>query len=157
MSKPLITYLQDHLAGAQFALALLDDLTQQQVDLPSAELAALLLPEIDEDRTVLEDVVGKLDASTSTLKEATAWFTQKASRAKLNISQHFGIFEAVELLSLGVLGKRALWRALHELQGRDGLTFDLDLDELIRRAEQQHARLETLRLALSRRALSEQK
>jgi hypothetical protein len=37
------------------------------------------------------------------------------------------------------------------------LTFNLELNELIRRAEQQHARLETLRLALSRRALSEQK
>jgi hypothetical protein len=48
MAQALITYLQDHLAGAQFAVRLLRDLTKQDVDSATAMLAAKLLPEIEE-------------------------------------------------------------------------------------------------------------
>jgi hypothetical protein len=155
MAARLVTYLQDHLAGARFAVTLLEDLVAQEVDLQTADVAKLLLPEIEKDQNVLQDLITRLNADRSTLKEATAWLTQKASRAKLNLGECFGIFESVELLSLGVLGKKALWKTLRELREVNSIMSGLDVETLVQRAERQHERLEQLRLSLCRRAFDE--
>ncbi len=63
------------------------------------------------------------------------------------MAERAGVFEAVELLSLGVLGKLALWNTLRELAG-DSRLAQLDLDALCREAERQHSELEKLRRGL---------
>jgi hypothetical protein len=150
----LVTYLQDHLAGSQFALALLDDLSRQTTDRETAECAALLRQEIQMDQQALEGFLNRLPADRSVLKEATAWISQKASRQKLELDDPFGLFEAVELLTLGVLGKIALWDALRELSKIDRLDSDFKLEELLARARTQHDMLESLRLRLARKSLA---
>lgn len=41
------------------------------------------------------------------LKDATAWVAQKVGRSKLTLSESIGTFEAIEMLTLGVVGKLA--------------------------------------------------
>lgn len=151
MADPLVTYIQDHLAGAKFAVGLLTDLSGR--DGEASTLAAQLLSEIESDRSVLEDFVNQLGGDPSTLKEAAAWFSQKAGRLKLALDEPLGVFEAIEMLSLGVLGKLALWTALKAIADSDKRIVELDLDALAKRAMAQHQQLESLRLKLAVNAL----
>ncbi len=145
----LTTYLQDHLAGARFGLSLLGDLAE---DAPAriAAIAKRLLPEIEQDRVMLERTLGQLESRISYSKEFAAWLTQKASRIKLSLSTPFGQFEAIETLSLGVLGKLALWRTLQTIEPKPTWSTELDLPGLIQRARGQHRQLERLRLQLAK-------
>ncbi len=111
----LYTYLQDHLAGATFGLNLLKDLGEQQLDQELANLAKSVLGEVEAGRQTLERVLKCLGANASPLKDASAWVAQKLGSTKLSTNKPFGLFEAVELMTLGVLGKVALWKSLEVL------------------------------------------
>jgi hypothetical protein len=154
MATALVTYLHDRLAGARFAVSLLEDLSVQTVDADTAVLAASLLSPIRQDRAVVESLLADLGEDPSALKEAAAWLTQKASRLKLTLSNPEGIFEAVELLTLGVLGKLALWNTLRTLEPLDMGPTHLDLAALCAGAESQHAALEALRRRLAIKAFA---
>ena len=82
-----------------------------------------------------------------------AWTAQKASRFKLNLEEPLGIFEAVEMLALGVQGKLALWNAIRVVQADDNRLAGLNIDELVSRAIKQYEALEELRLQLAPTAL----
>jgi hypothetical protein len=60
----------------------------------------------------------------------------------------------LETLGLGILGKAALWRTLALLAENDARLTDLDFQELIARAEAQHAQVEEGRLLVARTAFS---
>ena len=159
MAKQLLTYLHDHLAGARFAVSLLQDLSDQKVDTEVAECAAKLLPAVEQDRSALEAYMKRVGDDGSMVKDIAAWATQKASRFKLALHDPFGLFEAIEMLSLGVLGKLALWNALKSLHdGQDKAVGQdvtgLDLEHLILRARDQHQQLELLRLRLAVQVLT---
>jgi hypothetical protein len=65
-------------------------------------------------------------------------------------------FQALEFLAIGVWGKRALWRALRATEGLDARlgASAADFDRLIRRAEEQHERIEALRLTAAAEAFA---
>ena len=67
----------------------------------------------------------------------------------------FSLFEGLELLGIGILGKRALWRALREIAFLYPPINRLRLNALEARAEAQYARVEQLRLNAGRKALTE--
>lgn len=152
-AESLIPYLQDHLAGARFAVSLLNDLAAQDFDPQTATIAAKLLPEIEQDRAVLENFLFSIGGDVSGIKDAFAWLAQKASRWKLSPDSQVGMFEAIEVLCLGVLGKLALWNALRALDAQTPAQTSLDLDSLCDRATRQHATLESRRLQLVPQAL----
>ena len=161
MAKPLLTYLHDHLAGARFAVSLLQDLSDQKVDSEVAQCAARLLPAVEQDRAALEADLKRVGDDGSMVKDVAAWVTQKASRFKLALHDPFGLFEAIEMLSLGVLGKIALWNALKSLRDGQGKAAGqnvtgLDLEQLILRAHDQYQQLESLRLRLAVETLTAQ-
>jgi hypothetical protein len=92
----------------------------------------------------------------NTLKEGAAWLAQKASLWKLGRDDStLSTFEAIEALSLGILGKLALWRALRVLQSSEPVLYETNLEQLCRRAEDQFFRVERLRIQIASRALSE--
>jgi hypothetical protein len=154
MAAALSTYLQDHLAGAGFAIGLLEDM-RGSGDESVRTWAARLQPEIEKDRTVLQALAEAVGEGGSPVKESTAWVAQKASRLKLTPGDAFGTFEAVEVLSLGILGKLALWRALRvSLRERNEHIAKLDLDDLEKRAVNQHNSAEQMRLSMARIALT---
>jgi len=62
------------------------------------------------------------------------------------------LLEALETIALGILGKLALWRALGAAADLVPQIRNLNLDQLERRAQAQHARLELERLKVARTA-----
>jgi hypothetical protein len=156
MSDQLATYLNDHLAGARFAIDLLTHMRDAPSDDNLKEFAAEMLAEIEEDRRILQRLSDRVSEGRNVLKEATAWLAEKASRLKLRVGadDHLAIFEALEALSLGVLGKIKLWQALSTLADTDVRLSDHDFATLARRAQSQHDKIEARRLATARVALS---
>ncbi|MBL9166014.1 MAG: hypothetical protein JNL18_25055 [Planctomycetaceae bacterium] len=156
MSANLQTYLSDHLAGAQFATSLLADLGAQTLDTDLAAFARTLLAEIEADKQVVEQILTRLDSQPSMIKEASAWFAQKLGRAKLQVgSDRFSIFEGLELLAIGILGKLSLWKALQAIPAHDNAFAILDLAQLAKRASDQHAAVEQWRITYAVSALRE--
>ena len=150
----LSTYVEDHLAGATAGLELLEALSAQHQGDPTGALARRLLPEVEDDRRTLEGIARTLDAG-SALKEAGAWIAEKVSRLKLHrdVKGVLGTFEALEAMTLGVLGKRALWRALAVAAASDARLAGFDFGALAASAERQHALLEDERLRAATVAL----
>jgi hypothetical protein len=154
MPDNLTTYLHDHLAGARFAISLLADLAEQKLDGDLAQFASMLRSEIEEDKSTLEGVLARLESHPSIIKEASAWLSQKVGRIKLQLdSEPFSIFEALEVLSIGILGKLALWNALKRLPAEHDAKEGLDLLNLVDRATQQHTKIEERRIAYAERVL----
>lgn len=155
MSANLQTYLRDHLAGAQFATSLLADLGAQTLDTDLAAFARTLHAEIEADKQIVEQVLTRLDSQPSMIKEASAWFAQKLGRAKLQVgSDRFSIFEGLELLAIGILGKLALWKAIQAMPSHSSFAA-LDLGLLAKRASDQHAAVEQRRITYAVTALGE--
>jgi hypothetical protein len=155
MSDALGTYLDDHLAGAAGAIAILEHLRDEHAGTPVGRLAIDLLAEIEADRAIVQGLAERAGNGGSPLKDATAWLGEKVSRLKIGRTAggELGLFEALEMLALGILGKLALWKALSAVAPFDARLPGIDYDHLIGRAENQHARVEAHRLDAAHRAL----
>jgi hypothetical protein len=150
MADPLSTYLQDHLAGAEFAISLLEDMRDESGGEPLGDFAAELLREIEADRNVLQGLAERVGSGTTPLKDAAAWVAEKASRLKLSrASGEAGSFLELETIALGILGKLKLWKALEA--AADPRLAGTDFRHLAARAEAQHAQAEGRRLEEARK------
>ena len=99
-----------------------------------------------------------LNVRVDRVKVLGGWGAEKLGRLKFN-GQLLGdspLSRIVELeaLSLGVHGKLALWRALQELELAELSSASVPLADLIARAEQQLAGLESHRLRAAAQAFS---
>lgn len=154
MKPTLAIYLHDHLAGAAFAIDLLESLEKEFAQEPLGLFATGLRQEIDTDRQLLQSLADKTEACPHTLKDTLMQLGEKLSRWKLhrNANGGLGTFEALEALSLGILGKRALWTALKKL---DDVRFRAtDFDLLLERSEEQYRQVEARRIELVEPVLS---
>ena len=153
VSELLRTYLQDHHAGATAGLELAKRAAGANKDNDYGAELERIADEIAEDRSVLEQVMERLEISPSKLKDAGGWTAEKLGRLKPNnrLLSYSPLSRVIELegLMIGVTGKQALWEALQTAVGEslDGISFP----ELSARAADQRARLEELR----RRAATE--
>jgi hypothetical protein len=91
------------------------------------------------DLKTLEQLIAVVGKANLDLYDALGWVAERVSRIKLNHDQPagFGVFEAFETISMGILGKRALWEALQVRQKVDPRVAGLDYAVLIASAEQQ--------------------
>jgi hypothetical protein len=156
VEKLLAIYLNDHLAGATVGVELARRLRAGNEDDPSfgPELAEICA-EIEADRETLVTVMDALDVGPSRLKPLAAVFAERLGRLKLN-GQLRGYsplsrLDELELLQLGVAGKRRLWRALEHTQASNLPGFELGA--LAERATVQLRRLEALHLKAASLAL----
>ena len=152
----LQTYLNDHLAGSVMAIELGERTIRENEGGPVAARLSPLVKQIREDQTVLKGVIERLGTGESSLKKAGAWLAEKAGRVKLGGTDEPGDLsrlEVLEMLTTGVHGKRALWRALRVVAVRYEELRGLDLDLLERRAAEQHDELEAMRLEAAKVAL----
>ena len=79
----LATYLNDHLAGANLALELLDHfITEDSAD---ASILVPLRKEIEEDRQALKTLMATVGVAESRLRKAGSWFAGQLSEAKFNV------------------------------------------------------------------------
>ena len=157
-SDALATYLNDHLAGSVAALELIDTLAAHEEDRPLAQTLRGLYREISADQETLRAIIGRLDASESSVKRAAAWLGEKAGRVKLALAarEHPALarLEGLEALAMGIQGKRGLWRGLAQVAEGDPRLAGPSYGELEVRAAAQHEIVERERLAAARQALA---
>lgn len=154
MADALATYLNEHLASSGAALRLLERLREQQRGQELGEFADELLVEIQQDHAALKSMIRRIDAKPSTVRMSLGWLTESASSQKLRLNEDpLGLFELLELLALGVLGKWSLWQALAVVAESQPALQDVDFNYLIKRANVQHRDIERHRLAIAVQAL----
>lgn len=149
MGELLAIYLNDHLAGATLGVELARRLQGSNEDDPEFGPAlAEVCAEIEADRETLKAVMDQLGVGQSKLKPLAAVLGERLGRLKLN-GRLWGYsplsrLDELELLQIGVVGKRRLWRALEHTHAGDLPGFELGA--LAERATEQLRRLEALHL-----------
>ena len=155
----LLGYLNDHLAGAAAGIQLAERCRDRD---PGSELGLVLqalVIEIEQDRDVLERVVRVLGGSPNTIKRATALGAERLGSLRMWLpmvgpgSEESARLEEVEVLSLGIEGKRLMWALLAQLSSTDARLSGFPFSDLKQRARSQRARLERFRLRLAADAL----
>ncbi|AMV37954.1 hypothetical protein [Planctomyces sp. SH-PL62] len=158
MGDHLATYLTDHMAGSVAAVELLERFKEEHGDDPIGRTATQLLKEIADERKVLDDLAERVGASVTLPRKAASWIAEKAAQLKLRYDDPQGgplrRMESFEALSLGIEGKRLLWRALATASARRLELAGPDYDGLIALAEDQRRRVEVHRLAAAEEALT---
>jgi hypothetical protein len=148
--KHLSVYVQDHFAGATVGADLArraagSNRDSEDYGAPLRELAG----EIDEDRDSLRSLMDRLHVRADRVKQLAAWTGEKVGRLKLNghlfTYSPLSRLEELELLALGVTGKRALWRTLHLLAWQEPRLSIPELERLISRADEQLEKIEACR------------
>jgi hypothetical protein len=147
-------YLNDHLAGSAAAIQLIERCIGRDPDGELGHVLQALRSEIEEDRAVLERVIVSLGGTPNPVKRAGALGAELLASLRMSLprlgagSAEASRLEEIEVLSLGIEGKRLLWRALAEL-GSDARLREFDFGALARRANEQRDRLEPFRLQLA--------
>jgi hypothetical protein len=158
MGDRLSTYLNDHLAGATVGVELARRAASNNRSTPYGDVLTALTMEIEADRESLVEIMGRLSIGQDRLKLLLSWSVEKASRLKPNgeLLRYSSLsrLEELELLSLGVEGKLALWQALVRTHGDDPRLRGLDLAGLVNRARSQRRRLERQRRRAAQEALT---
>jgi hypothetical protein len=156
VGEMLAIYLNDHLAGATLGVELARRLRASNRDDPEFGPALTeVCAEIEADRETLKAVMDRLEIGQSKLKPLAAMLGERLGRLKLN-GRLWGYsllsrLDELELLQIGVAGKRRLWRALEHTHTGDLSSFDLGA--LAERATGQLRRLEALHLKAATLAL----
>jgi hypothetical protein len=145
----LAIYLNDHLAGASGLLEMLEHIAAAYAGTDAGVLARTLHAEVSEDRHELEQLMASLEIGQSLPRRATGWISEKLARLKLRLDDKGGgqlhLLEAMEAVSIGIEGKRLLWISL-DTSSKPGTPLGgLDFARLIKRAEDQRARVEDQR------------
>jgi hypothetical protein len=136
-------YLQDHDAGAQAGLALIERCRAANEGTGLELLLAELGTEVAEDRASLRSVMARLDVSPSKVKLLVGSAGELVGRLKTNahLLRYSPSSRVVELEALiaAVMTKRNLWRSLAASE-QSGLSDDA-LTDLIHRSTDQVGRL----------------
>jgi hypothetical protein len=105
---------------------------------------------IAEDVDTLRRIMDRLGIRADPVRTGLAILGERVGRLKPNgrlVSfSPLSRFEELELLTMGLAGTTQLWTTLRDLAGLEGRLPDVDLDELLARAEGQRAALEPLRV-----------
>ncbi len=159
MNNRLERYLNDHLAGSHSAIAVIQDLIGRQDDPREAGFFRDLKVAVEEDQEVLASLLEGAGMKESTVQKAAGKITAQAGRLKLLWEGmdpgELGSFEALELLVLGIQGKRVLWIMLREIAPLFPEWEGTDFRALERRARKQRDAVEKRRIAAGKAALAE--
>lgn len=158
MPDPLSIYLTDHFAGATSGLELVRRCRRKNEGSRFAAPLAELVRDIEADRRTLLAVMRGAGIEPSLLKTSAAWLLEKVARLKPNGPPlaYTPLDRVVELesLTLGIAGKRALWRALDDVFTDDNRPAGADFKALAERAELQLVTAERLRREAARVAFA---
>jgi hypothetical protein len=156
-SAHLATYLNDHVAGANIALELLDQLTQEAEDL-RPRLTALKM-HIEEDLAELRKLMGRLKIAESRVRRMGSWIAEGFAEIKFGMDDDpkgpFRRLERLEALAVGIEGKIALWRALQTAARFNKDLEGPDYEQLLVRGAEQRSCVEIWRLDAASAALGD--
>jgi hypothetical protein len=120
---------------------------------------ALVAREIAEDVSTFETLMLRLEIPKSPLKGPLAIAAERVARLKLNGEllsySPLSRFLELDVLTMGIDGKKQLWATLRDLAGLRERLADTDFNALIQRAEQQRERLEPFRQQAAQRCFRE--
>lgn len=155
-TRLLSIYLNDHLAGSRAALELSRRSMSSNEGSPLGDDLVRIAREVEEDRATLEELMDLAGVRRAPVKDGAAWVAERLARLKLNgrILSYSPLsrLEELEGLSLGIEGKRSLWKNLSEVRSQIEAWEGVDFQTLIERAEAQIAILEGHREATVRDA-----
>jgi len=157
-ARPIATYLNNHLAGAAAALSLLQKLTDSQKVPEDRRFYTSLLAEITRDKESLEDLLKRLGEDTGTMRQLLGNLSGRASQLGL-VGEgldpgDLGLFEALEILVIGISGKCLLWKILSAVSADYPAWSGVDFPALEARAIDQRALVETRRMQAGAEALA---
>jgi hypothetical protein len=144
--QALIAYLRDHLSGSDVAVRVVQRLVATEKGAADRTLFQRLAKEFEEDRSVVRAVLNELGASGRSIKRAVGI----ASGTLLSVTAggepgDLSLLRTLEGLSIGVQGKRCMWRALQNLHPVPSPVRDLDFVELEAKALRQWEAIEERR------------
>jgi hypothetical protein len=158
-NSTLATYLNDHLAGATGAISLLDHLIETTQIANGKEFFTTIRAEVWADRQTLHDLLQRCGGELSGLRQVGGWIGERVNRFKLLLDDpnknSLHLLEPLEILSLGIQGKAALWRALAAAQSGLSELAGVDFAALESRANDQYARVEKRRIDAARQVLTD--
>jgi len=157
MDSNLERYLNDHLAGSSGAVDLIAAIANASNDPLQSGFFRDLKDKVEIDRILLKDLLAKIGQRDSKLLQVAGGLTEKAGRLKLLWEGfepgNLGMFEAMEMLCLGIQGKRLLWVVLGRIKPSIPEWWDVDFAALEREAVDQRDAVEIYRLQAGLEAL----
>lgn len=156
MNQGLERYLNDHLAGSCAAVVLIKDLAARQETGSERDFFLNLQASVEDDQVLLRRLMEKGEMEESKALQVAGAITAKAGRLKLLWEGldpgELGMFEALEMLSIGIQGKRLLWVMLGEIAPQVPGWRDIRFAELESAAIRQRDAVDVRRLAAGRKA-----
>jgi hypothetical protein len=155
--KYLTRYLNDHLAGSTTVINLLQHLQRSRRGKDMHWFLVTLRGDVVADRVSLEGVMDRAQVKKHRHRTATAWLIEKLTRLKLRMDDKgdgaLQFLEGLELVEVGIEGKRELWRALAAASEQMPVLKGINFDQLLQRADEQHERVESVRIETAKAAL----
>jgi hypothetical protein len=155
-TDPLAVYLNDHLAASVAAVNLMEELAEHERGRPIEYKLRALREEVSEEQQMVRDLLARIDAGESRLKQAAAWITEKVGYGKLAISARIhpalATLQGLEAIALGLEGKLGLYRVLGEIAPDDPRLSAFRPAMLVARTVIQRSMIEHERLAAARAA-----
>jgi hypothetical protein len=119
MDSDIARYLNDHLAGSSSALLLIRELGERHHEPAARAFFSDLHNQCSKDREVIHGLLSSLGEETDKVTEIAAGAATRTGGLKLLWEKietgRLGMFEALEILAIGVQGKKLLWAVCHEL------------------------------------------
>ncbi|MFI7675842.1 hypothetical protein [Actinophytocola sp. NPDC049390] len=113
---------------------------------------------VAEDVDTFREIMRRLRITPDPVKNVAALAAERVGRLKPNGRLRgyspLSRFEELELLTMGIDGKKQMWHTLGDLAGLRARMNDIDFDRLVARAEQQRAELEPYRVAAGAEAFT---
>lgn len=158
VKQELERYLNDHLAGATGALLVIEHIVSSMEKPEARDFFTGLKDDVQADREFLEEILLSADLEVSNTSKVMGGVTARVGLFKLMWEGlepgKLGMFEALEMLALGVQGKRLLWLALEEIAPYYPQWSGHDFSDLERQAIEQRDGIEQWRLEAARASLT---
>lgn len=158
MDRYLSIYLNDQLALGVLWRELAGRAQRNNRDSEIGTALAEVATGIAEDVETFKMIMRRLGVRRNPAKVALAFGAERLGRLKPNgrLTRYSPLsrFVELEILTMGVEGKKVLWTTLRDLAGLAVRLPDVDFDELIRRADQQRRTLEPHRVWAGTAALA---
>jgi hypothetical protein len=152
----IATYLQDHLVGADSVLDLVKTLRTEYAQRPVGRFLTSLEPQLVWERERLHELAERFPPRAAFARRLAAWFGETGFEWKLamdaSAKDEFRLLEALEVISLGIAGKRLLWRVLERRAKAERSLAGLPYRKLSSSAARQRRELEPFRLEAARLA-----
>lgn len=157
MENALEHYLNDHLAGATGAIALIADVAERQEEDEEKLFYLDLKEKVSKDQQLLKELIQRAGMDQKLTAQVAGGIASRVGKLKLMWEGlepgKLGQFEALEILALGIQGKRLLWTVLGEVAPLYPEWNGIDFPSLAQEAKRQRDEVEARRIKSGREAL----